>query len=165
MMLISAISTNVLSPAKFSQEQQLDAHYTAILHCIPKSTMIQHERDGRLAVRIQLLQSLCTSVFKWGTACLRNCLVDTGLRTRLCSGVMFLVMILYCWLILPYFVVYRCFIYFRISFISAGSDSGMACYRGGPGSVPGQCMWDLRWRKVALRKFLTEYFGLILSLS
>jgi len=138
MMLISAIFTNVLSPAMFSQEQQLDAHYTVILHCIPKITVIQHEREGRLAVRIQLLQSLCTSVFKWSIACLRNCLVDTGLRTRSCSGVTFLVMILYSWLVFPYFVVCRCFIYFCISFISADSDSAMACHRGSPGSVPGQ---------------------------
>ena len=146
-------------------QQQLDAHYSVILHCMPKSTMMQHGREGRLAVRLQLLQCLCTSVFKWGIACLRNCLVDIGLRTRSCSGVMFLVMILYCWLVLPYFVVYRCFMYLRISFISAGFVSGMVFHRGGPGSFPGQWMWDLRWRKWHWDRFLTEYFVLILSLS
>jgi len=42
--------------------------------------MIPYEREGRLAVWIQLLQSLRNYVFKWDIACLRNCLVDTGLQ-------------------------------------------------------------------------------------
>jgi hypothetical protein len=66
------------------------------------------------------------------------------LRTRSCSVMMFLVMMHYSWLVLPYSMVYRSFRYLRISFISATSDFAMACYRGGQGSVPGQCVWEVR---------------------
>jgi hypothetical protein len=38
-------------------------------------------------------------------------------------------------------------------------------HRGGPGSIPGQSMWDLWWTKRHWDRFFSEYFGFTLSMS
>jgi hypothetical protein len=47
---------------------------------------------------------------------------------------------------------------------SSGGKSPTS-HRGGPGSIPGQSMWDLWWTKWHWDRFLPEYFGFPLSLS
>jgi hypothetical protein len=37
--------------------------------------------------------------------------------------------------------------------------------RGGPGSIPGQSMWDLWWTKWHWDRFFPDYFGFPLSIS
>jgi hypothetical protein len=47
-----------------------------------------------------------------------------------------------------------------------GSDGySPASHRGGPGSIPGQSMWDLWWTKWHWDRFFSEYFGFPLSIS
>jgi hypothetical protein len=40
-----------------------------------------------------------------------------------------------------------------------------ASHRGGPGSIPGQSMWDLWWTKWHWDRFFSMYFGFFLSIS
>jgi hypothetical protein len=40
-----------------------------------------------------------------------------------------------------------------------------ASHRGGPGSIPGQSMWDLWWTKWHWDRFSPEFFGFPLSIS
>jgi hypothetical protein len=46
-----------------------------------------------------------------------------------------------------------------------GGSKGHVTHGGGPGSIPGQSMWDLWWTQWHWDRFFTEYFGFPLSIS